>query len=57
MNEVHHRRFLTTLALNNTDHIPIIETLLLLFTVIYALVIFSYEINHAQSVNIYHVAP
>ena len=57
MNEVYHRRFLTTLALNNTDHIPIIETLLLLFTVIYALVIFSYEINHAQSVNIYHVAP
>jgi len=40
------------LALNNTDLIPITGTLLLLSTVIYVLVIFSYEINYAQSVNI-----
>ena len=45
------------LALNNTDLIPITETLLLLSTVIYVLVIFSYEINYAQSVNICDIAP
>jgi len=44
------------LALNNTDLIPITGTFLLLSTVIYVLVIFSYEINYAQLVNICDMA-
>ena len=44
-----------TLALNNTDPIPITKTLLLLPIVTYILVTFLYEINYTQLVNIYDV--